>query len=209
MSRWIALSLIALLALLELVFGAAALAQTLTSPPSSPTPPAPTTPAPSPTASAYDRLSPGNQKIARALFEAQTKEAATGTGTATSTAPKPLTLDEIAAQKQSGQGWGRIFKSMKAQGLVEQKNLGQVVSRYSRQQNGSLTTASGRTEKGGRKSWKDADGDGGATTAGSKGHGYKGDHGRGFGGGQAGGGSHGGGGSHARSGGGGGGGRGK
>lgn len=39
---------------------------------------------------AYASLSTGNQKIARALFEAQTT--------------KLLTLDEIAAKKQSGQG---------------------------------------------------------------------------------------------------------
>jgi hypothetical protein len=66
-------------------------------------------------------LPPGEQKIARALFEAQKKN-----GTAT-----PLTLDEIAARKP-GRGWGEVFKSMKAQGLLTDKSLGDVVSSYER-----------------------------------------------------------------------------
>ena len=68
---------------------------------------------------AFDKLSPGDQKIARALFEAQK----TNGGTA------PLTLDQIAARKQHT-GWGEIFKQMKAQGLVTDKNLGEVVSNF-------------------------------------------------------------------------------
>lgn len=97
---------------------------------------------------AFAALSPGNQKIARALFEVQKAPAPTepapggtttggtgtstgGTGTsstATTTTDSRWTLDQIAAAKQSGQGWGNIFKEMKAEGLVEAKNLGQVVS---------------------------------------------------------------------------------
>ena len=75
----------------------------------------------------------GNAKIARALFEAQTTPTQTGTATGTSL-PRPLTLDQIAARKQSGQGWGQVFQSMKAQGLVQDRTLGQVVSRYQRQE---------------------------------------------------------------------------
>jgi len=67
-------------------------------------------------------LPPGEQKIVRALFEAQKKS-----GTAT-----PLTLDEIAARKQGYGGWGGVFKSMKAQGLLTDKSLGDVVSGYER-----------------------------------------------------------------------------
>ncbi len=88
---------------------------------------------------AYERLSPGNQKIARALWEAQQP--------APSTTAKSLTLDEVAAQKQSGQGWGQVFRTMKVQGLVQEKNLGQVVSRYARPQYrgvGVVTTAGNR-----------------------------------------------------------------
>ena len=57
----------------------------------------------------FDRLSPGNQKIARSLFEAQPSRVPPGT--------RPLTLDQIAARKQSGEGWGRVYDGMKSQGL--------------------------------------------------------------------------------------------
>jgi hypothetical protein len=73
---------------------------------------------------AFSKLSPGQQKIARALFEGQPASTAAN-------APRPLTLDEIAAMKKPGhEGWGEVFKGMKKQGLVTQKNLGEVVSGY-------------------------------------------------------------------------------
>ncbi len=68
---------------------------------------------------AFEKLSPGDQKIARALFEAQT----------TSGGATPLTLEQIAAKKKHT-GWGEMFKQMKAQGLVTDKNLGQAVSNF-------------------------------------------------------------------------------
>jgi hypothetical protein len=68
------------------------------------------------------QLAPRDQKIAQALFEAQTQN--TGTN-----ASKPLTLDEITAMKRH-KGWGEVFKDMKAKGLLTQKNLGQVVSDF-------------------------------------------------------------------------------
>jgi hypothetical protein len=74
---------------------------------------------------AYAKLSTGNAKIARALFDAQVK---------TPSSAKLLTLDQLAAQKQGGQSWGQIFQSMKTQGLVQDKNLGQVVTRAQQQQ---------------------------------------------------------------------------
>lgn len=87
---------------------------------------------PDSTAGAFAKLSPGEQKIARALFEAQTAPA-TSPGTTpsgpTMSAPTRLTLDQIAARKLQGQGWGEIFHQMKEKGLVTEKNLGQVVSR--------------------------------------------------------------------------------
>lgn len=70
---------------------------------------------------AFEKLSPGDQKIARALFDAQS----------TSGGATPLTLDQIAAKKKHT-GWGEIFKQMKAQGLVTDKNLGQAVSNFER-----------------------------------------------------------------------------
>jgi len=87
------------------------------------------------TPGAFDSLSTGNQKIARALYDAQEPESMT---------TQPLTLDEIAAKKQDGQGWGQVFNDMKAQGLVQEKNLGQVVSRYQRSTYGGTYSASGR-----------------------------------------------------------------
>src|SRR3989441_1929656 len=72
---------------------------------------------------AFEKLSPGDQKIARALFEAQT----------TSGGATPLTLDQIAEKKKAGHtGWGEGFKQKKAQGLVTDKNPGQGVSSFER-----------------------------------------------------------------------------
>jgi hypothetical protein len=71
---------------------------------------------------AFASLSPGDQKIARALFEAQTTNGST----------TPLTLDQIAAKKQGHTGWGEVFKQMKTQGLLTDKNLGHVVSSFER-----------------------------------------------------------------------------
>ncbi|HEV8586943.1 MAG TPA: hypothetical protein VGT02_18435 [Methylomirabilota bacterium] len=75
---------------------------------------------------AFSKLSAGQQKIVQALFEAQTRSTAPNAAT-------PLTLDQIAAMKKPGhEGWGEVFKDMKKQGLVTQKNLGEVVSSYER-----------------------------------------------------------------------------
>src|SRR4030095_7537423 len=97
---------------------------------------------------AYSRLSAGNQKVARALFDAQQAHVAPGGSSAstggapssngttvaapTTPAAKPMTLDQIAAQKQGGHPWGEIFQTMRDQGLVQERNLGQVVSKYRR-----------------------------------------------------------------------------
>ena len=91
------------------------------------------------TTGAFDKLSIGNQKVASALFQAQNGTTSTST---------PLTLDEIAAKKRNGQGWGEVFKSMQAQGLVQEKSLGQVVSKYNHSTKGVVTTASGRVVSG-------------------------------------------------------------
>ena len=84
---------------------------------------------------AYARLSPGNAKVARALFEAQ------ATTPAAPKAPKALTMDQIAAMKQ-GQDWGRVFNAMKTQGLLADKSLGQVVTRYEHRSTAPVATAS-------------------------------------------------------------------
>ena len=93
---------------------------------------------------AFASLSPANQKIARALYDAQ-KAPVTSAGpagattmtsgtTADSTGPSVLSLDQIAQMKQSGQGWGNVFREMKSQGLVDAKHLGRVVGASSKHQ---------------------------------------------------------------------------
>lgn len=102
----------------------------------SPPPPAP--------GGAFESLSPGNQKIALAIFDSERRA-----GPSAST--KPLSLDQIAQMKQGGKGWGEVFKEMKSQGLVQDRNLGQAVSHQSRGGGGAtatrteITTASGKT----------------------------------------------------------------
>jgi hypothetical protein len=88
---------------------------------------------------AYAKLSPGHAKIARALYEAQPTAPTSGSA-------RPLTLDEIAAMKRSGQGWTKIFESMKARGLVRDKTLGQVVSRH-QQSSASASYGDGGSSK--------------------------------------------------------------
>ena len=69
---------------------------------------------------AFERLSPGNQRIARSLYDAQRRELPP---------ERRLSLDQISARKGATEGWGNVFKDMKSQGLVTQKNLGQVIDR--------------------------------------------------------------------------------
>jgi hypothetical protein len=87
-----------------------------------PTMPAPT-PVMAPAPSAYDSLSPGNKRIAAALFEAQ-KPSAPET--------PALTLDQIAQERRQGKTWGDVFQAMKSQGLIQAETLAQVLGRYNR-----------------------------------------------------------------------------
>jgi len=75
--------------------------------------------------SAFDRLPFDEQKVARALFDAQTAGSELRV-------PKPLTLDQLAEKRQNGAGWGEVFRAMKARGLLSQKSLWEVVSSYER-----------------------------------------------------------------------------
>lgn len=74
---------------------------------------------------AFDKLSPGNQKIAQALCDAQPG----GCPATSSPGQKTLTRDQIAGRKQH-RGWGEIFKQMKANGQIppDVKNMGELVS---------------------------------------------------------------------------------
>jgi hypothetical protein len=119
---------------------------------------------PPPSTGAYQKMSPGNQKVARALFEAQTitmtptttkassKTSTTPPPAASANGPKPLTLDQIAALKQQGTGWESVFRQMRAQGLLTEKNISQVVARYnqSRPPSASVITTKGDGDSYGR-----------------------------------------------------------
>jgi hypothetical protein len=90
---------------------------------------------------AYERLSSGNQRIARALFDAQ---AAVRMPTPAG-ALKALTLDEIAAQKQTGTTWGQVFGAMKSKGLLREKHLGQIVNRHDNHATAVVSVARDKT----------------------------------------------------------------
>ena len=86
--------------------------------------------APATQARAYDKLSLGNQKVASALFQAQSSVVTGITVNGSARASRPLTLEEIAVRRRSGQTWGQIFRDMKAHGLVHERTLGLVVANY-------------------------------------------------------------------------------
>ena len=65
-------------------------------------------------------LSPGDRKIASALYEAQGGGVGKGR----------IRLDDIARARQEGFSWNEIFKRMKADGLLQEKNVGQVISKH-------------------------------------------------------------------------------
>src|SRR5262245_22044643 len=120
------------------VFGSIALALATAGPSAAQIPP----PAPG---GAFEQLSPRNQKIAGAIFESPPL------ASPPPTFQKPLSLDQIAALKQSGRGWGVVYKDLREKGLVQDKNLGQAVSRFNREHRSpgpksvEITTASGKT----------------------------------------------------------------
>ena len=145
-----------------------------------------TTPTSNPNQGAFDNLSPGNQKIARALYEAQQANAQPSGSTSTTTTSKMYSRDDIAAMKQSGKGWGVVFKDMKAQGYYpEYKNLGQVISGSKHQGTSgtsgrtTITTASGKSQvigKSGKGHFGDSAsggtrGSSGVSSGSGKGHG--------------------------------------
>jgi hypothetical protein len=68
---------------------------------------------------AFESLSAAQQKTARALYEAQRWSPSTRL---------KLTLDQIAARRQSGQGWGEIFNIMKSRGLVKENRIGDLLA---------------------------------------------------------------------------------
>jgi hypothetical protein len=72
-----------------------------------------------PSQGAFESLSAAHQKTARRLYEAQRWNPS---------ARLKLTLEQIAARRQSGQGWGEIFNIMKARGLVKERRIGELLA---------------------------------------------------------------------------------
>lgn len=86
-----------------------------------------------PVEGAYERMDLGHQKIARALFEAQMPNTIPGGAQRSkrgARAVNPLTLDQISALKENGRAWGFVFQTMRSRGLLQEDNLGQVMSKY-------------------------------------------------------------------------------
>jgi hypothetical protein len=82
-----------------------------------------TAPLPAPTKpSGFEALSAGDRKIGRALFLAQHP---------TASGPAPLSLNQIADLKTHG-SWAKVFSQMQSRGLLQAKNLGQIVNGYQR-----------------------------------------------------------------------------
>ena len=87
------------------------------------------------TVSAFDQLSPGGQKHTQSLFDAQ--QAGEG--------GEVMSLDDIAMARQET-GWGNVFKQMKEDGLVLEKNFGQIVSGQGKIDTGKTDETIGNSE---------------------------------------------------------------
>lgn len=115
----------------------------------------------------FEDVSAGNLGIASALFEGQSGETADPPSDGeTATA---WSMDDILQAKQDGQGWGQIFKQMKADGATDARNLGELVSRYKRGLNGSLGAEDGGLARNFKNPKAGDSGDGEAVTSAASG----------------------------------------
>ena len=78
---------------------------------------------------AFSSLALGEQRIARALYDAQM---AGGTSDSSGSELRFLrrSLDDIARLMQGGAGWNRVFKQLKAEGVIAEQTPGHVVARW-------------------------------------------------------------------------------
>ena len=79
----------------------------------------------------FTSLSPGEQRIARALYEAQ-KSVGESRSSASSNGIPVRSLDEIAGMERNVAGWNQVFKELKSEGLIAEQTLGHVVARWTR-----------------------------------------------------------------------------
>jgi hypothetical protein len=80
---------------------------------------------------AFTSLSPGEQRIARALYEAQ-RSAGDAEPSWGHVEARVRSLDEVAGMERSVAGWNQVFKQLKAEGLIAEQTLGHVVARSTR-----------------------------------------------------------------------------
>jgi len=90
----------------------------------------------------FGSVARGDGRIALALYRAQGRVVS---------APPPSdadhrarTLDEIVSMGRRSAGWSRAFKQLKADGLVEEQTLGQVLARWARPAEPAALTPTGR-----------------------------------------------------------------
>ena len=86
-----------------------------------------------PSSASVIRLTPGDPRIGLALHAAQsaTGSVVTAGSSSAELQTRPWTLDEIMAMEQH-QGWSRVFRVLKSQGLLEEQTLGHLVARWGR-----------------------------------------------------------------------------
>ncbi|HYB43512.1 MAG TPA: hypothetical protein VEL75_17160 [Candidatus Methylomirabilis sp.] len=80
---------------------------------------------------AFTNLPPAEQRIAQALYQAQTAVHDAGSSWAEPGA-RAHSLDQIAGMDRATGGWNRVFKALKAEGLITEQTLGHVVARWTR-----------------------------------------------------------------------------
>lgn len=83
---------------------------------------------------AFAALSPGNQKVAQALHDAQipTPVPAPGPRAGSRTVSRTMTLDDIALKRQACGDWTCVLRSMRARNLLHEKTINEVLARQSR-----------------------------------------------------------------------------
>jgi hypothetical protein len=75
------------------------------------------------------QLGPFDERIAHALYHAQTDGPMALLG-ARLPDRRPRSFDEIVAMAPAGLDWNRVFKQLKAEGLIQEQTLGHVLARW-------------------------------------------------------------------------------
>lgn len=84
---------------------------------------------------AFAALSPGNQKVAQALHDAQIPPPVPVPGARAAgsrTTPRTMTLDDIAAKRRACGDWTCVLRSMRARNLLQEKTINEVLARQPR-----------------------------------------------------------------------------